>query len=156
MAYEAMNFDGLIGMDGFSDQLLQNHFKLYNGYVTRTNKAADGLKSMAEAGDTEELVSATVSFEKLHRWEPIFPWRDWRATRQADKPGQDFFHRGIQHWKKVIACQQLLQAQMCITILIQAGEVAGHPGHGRGFGTRKTPIAVGIGQLEATNQSLAP
>jgi len=38
---------------------------------------------LAEAGgDGEEMVSATVSFEKLHRWEPIFPWRDWRATHQ--------------------------------------------------------------------------
>ena len=36
----------------------------------------------AEAGDTEELVSATLSFEKLHRWESVFPWRDWRATHQ--------------------------------------------------------------------------
>jgi predicted amidohydrolase len=36
-----------------------------------------------EAGDTEELVSATLSFEKLHRWESIFPWRDWRATHQS-------------------------------------------------------------------------
>ena len=38
---------------------------------------------LAEAGDTEEMVTATVSFEKLHRWEPIFPWRDWRATHQS-------------------------------------------------------------------------
>ncbi len=37
----------------------------------------------AEAGDTEELVTATLSFEKLHRWENIFPWRDWRATHQS-------------------------------------------------------------------------
>ena len=37
----------------------------------------------AEAGDSEELVTATLSFEKLHRWEPIFPWRDWRATHQS-------------------------------------------------------------------------
>jgi predicted amidohydrolase len=37
---------------------------------------------LAQAGDTEEMVSATISFEKLHRWEPIFPWRDWRATHQ--------------------------------------------------------------------------
>jgi predicted amidohydrolase len=35
-----------------------------------------------EAGDTEEIVSATLSFEKLHRWEPIFPMREWRAGRQ--------------------------------------------------------------------------
>ena len=38
----------------------------------------------AEAGETEELVSATLSFEKLHRWESVFPWRDWRATRQSE------------------------------------------------------------------------
>jgi predicted amidohydrolase len=35
-----------------------------------------------EAGDTEELVSATLSFEKLHRWESVFPIRQWRAGRQ--------------------------------------------------------------------------
>jgi predicted amidohydrolase len=38
----------------------------------------------AEAGDTEELVSATLSFEKLHRWQPIFPMREWRAGRQLE------------------------------------------------------------------------
>jgi predicted amidohydrolase len=37
----------------------------------------------AEAGDGEELVSATLSFEKLHRWESVFPWRDWRASHQS-------------------------------------------------------------------------
>ena len=37
----------------------------------------------AEAGDSEELVTATLSFEKLHRWQSIFPWRDWRATHQS-------------------------------------------------------------------------
>ncbi len=37
----------------------------------------------AEAGDEEELVTATLSFEKLHRWETIFPWRDWRANHQS-------------------------------------------------------------------------
>jgi len=34
----------------------------------------------SEAG--EGLVSATLSFEKLHRWESVFPWREWRATHQ--------------------------------------------------------------------------
>ncbi len=36
------------------------------------------------AGPSEELISATVSFEKLHRWENIFPWRDWRAHRLSE------------------------------------------------------------------------
>jgi predicted amidohydrolase len=38
----------------------------------------------AEAGDTEEIVSATLSFERLHRWQSIFPMREWRAGRQLD------------------------------------------------------------------------
>ena len=36
-----------------------------------------------EAGDSEELVTATLSFEKLHRWESVFPWRSWRANHQS-------------------------------------------------------------------------
>jgi predicted amidohydrolase len=38
----------------------------------------------AEAGDGEEIVSATLSFERLHRWQSVFPMRDWRLGRQLD------------------------------------------------------------------------
>jgi len=38
----------------------------------------------AVADQNEQLISSTVSFEKLHRWESIFPWRDWRATRLSE------------------------------------------------------------------------
>ncbi len=38
----------------------------------------------AEGGDGEEIVSATLSFERLHRWQSIFPIRDWRLGRQLD------------------------------------------------------------------------
>ena len=44
MAYKAQNYDKLIGMLGLSDALLKNHFTLYNGYVTNTNKVAELLK----------------------------------------------------------------------------------------------------------------
>lgn len=46
MAYEAKDFSNLLGMEGFSDTLLNNHFTLYQGYVTNTNKALDILASM--------------------------------------------------------------------------------------------------------------
>jgi predicted amidohydrolase len=36
----------------------------------------------AEAGQSEEIVSATVSFTKLERWRSVFPWRDWRRGHQ--------------------------------------------------------------------------
>lgn len=49
MKYEAKNFDSLLGLDGFSDTMLKNHFTLYAGYVTNTNKLLEMLQS-AEAG----------------------------------------------------------------------------------------------------------
>ena len=41
MAYTAKDYGNLIGMEGFSDTLLNNHFTLYQGYVTNTNKLND-------------------------------------------------------------------------------------------------------------------
>lgn len=52
MPYEAKNYDSLLGLEGFSDTLLKNHFTLYQGYVTNTNKLSDILKEK-EAGTPE-------------------------------------------------------------------------------------------------------
>lgn len=38
----------------------------------------------ATAGDTEELISATVSMTRLARWDPVYPWREWHTTIQRD------------------------------------------------------------------------
>jgi len=46
MAYAAKDYKGLLGMKGFSDILLNNHFTLYQGYVTNTNKLMDTLSAM--------------------------------------------------------------------------------------------------------------
>jgi len=48
--YEAKNFDTLLGTPEFSDELLKNHFTLYQGYVTNTNKLADSLTLMVTEG----------------------------------------------------------------------------------------------------------
>ncbi len=50
MAYAAKDYKGLIGMKGFSDTLLNNHFTLYQGYVTNTNKLLDTLAAMLKDG----------------------------------------------------------------------------------------------------------
>jgi superoxide dismutase, Fe-Mn family len=44
--YEIKNFDHLLGTQGFSDQLLQNHFTLYQGYVKNTNTTLEKLASL--------------------------------------------------------------------------------------------------------------
>jgi Fe-Mn family superoxide dismutase len=50
MAYEAKDYSKLLGMEGFSDTLLNNHFTLYKGYVTNTNKVMDTLAAMLKDG----------------------------------------------------------------------------------------------------------
>ncbi|MCI2424610.1 superoxide dismutase [Candidatus Acetothermia bacterium] len=67
MAYTAKDYSKLIGMEGFSETLLKNHFTLYQGYVTNTNKVLDSLSTMLKEGKT-----GTTEFAELKRrlgWE---------------------------------------------------------------------------------------
>lgn len=50
MSYQAKDYSKLIGMQGFSEILLKNHFTLYQGYVTNTNKLIELLNSMLKEG----------------------------------------------------------------------------------------------------------
>jgi len=52
MAYTAKDYGRLIGMEGFGETLLKNHFTLYQGYVTNTNKVMDALGAMLKEGKT--------------------------------------------------------------------------------------------------------
>jgi Fe-Mn family superoxide dismutase len=67
MPYAAKDYGKLIGMSGFSETLLKNHFTLYQGYVTNTNKALDTLAQMLKDGKT-----GTPEYAELKRrlgWE---------------------------------------------------------------------------------------
>jgi Fe-Mn family superoxide dismutase len=52
MGYAAKDYSALIGMQGFSETLLKNHFTLYQGYVTNTNKLWDIMTAMLKEGKT--------------------------------------------------------------------------------------------------------
>ncbi len=52
MAYEAKDYNGILGMAGFSETLLKNHFTLYQGYVTNTNKVMAALEQLLKDGQT--------------------------------------------------------------------------------------------------------
>ncbi len=54
--YTAKDYSKLIGMEGFSETLLKNHFTLYQGYVTNTNKIIELLAQMLkeDRGSTPE------------------------------------------------------------------------------------------------------
>jgi Fe-Mn family superoxide dismutase len=67
MKYEAKNFENLLGLAGFSDNLLKNHFALYQGYVTNTNKLGEQLSAYLEEDKT-----ATPEYAEIKRrfgWE---------------------------------------------------------------------------------------
>jgi len=50
MQFEPKNFESLLGTKGFSERLLKNHFTLYEGYVTNTNKLIESLSALAKDG----------------------------------------------------------------------------------------------------------
>ena len=67
MAYTAKDYSALVGMPGFSETLLKNHFTLYQGYVTNTNKVLDLLGAMLNDGK-----AGTPEYAELKRrlgWE---------------------------------------------------------------------------------------
>lgn len=67
MPYAAKDYGSLIGMKGFSETLLKNHFTLYQGYVTNTNKVSDALGLLLKDGKT-----GTPEYAELKRrfgWE---------------------------------------------------------------------------------------
>ncbi len=67
MPYAAKDYGNLIGMAGFSETILKNHFTLYQGYVTNTNKLLDTLGAMLSEGKT-----ATPEYAEIKRrlgWE---------------------------------------------------------------------------------------
>ncbi len=74
MTYTAKDYSHLIGMEGFSEMLLNNHFTLYKGYVTNTNKIYELLSSKAKDATNPEYaeLKRRLGFEfngmRLHEY----------------------------------------------------------------------------------------
>ncbi len=66
--FEAKKYDHLLGMEGFSDAILTNHFGLYEGYVKNTN----ALLSLLDAKEV-----GTPEYSELQR---RFGW-EWNGMR---------------------------------------------------------------------------
>ncbi|MFC1926521.1 superoxide dismutase [Chloroflexota bacterium] len=92
MAYAAKDYGKLIGMEGFSETLLKNHFTLYQGYVSNTNKLLDTLAQMLKDGvvSTPEYaeLKRRMGFEfngmRLHE----YYFENLGATKPLDKSGK--------------------------------------------------------------------
>ena len=72
MEYEIKNFDNILEIQGFSNELLQNHFTLYQGYVNNFNKLNDILVSLEK-----ENKFGIPEYAELNR---RFGW-EWNGMR---------------------------------------------------------------------------
>ena len=66
MSYEAQNYEHLLGTPGFSDNLLNAHFKLYQGYVKNTNVAIEKLEA---ARGEDKLTPELAELKRRFGWE---------------------------------------------------------------------------------------
>ncbi len=62
MTYMAKDFSNLIGMEGFSETLVKNHFTLYQGYVNNTNKLQELLDSKPKDATNPEYAELKRRF----------------------------------------------------------------------------------------------
>ena len=89
MTYSPKEYDKLIGMDGFSEASLKNHFTLYQGYVTNTNKINGLLDAMEKDAANPEYaeLKRRFGFEfngmRLHE----YYFENLGGKAPLDKPG---------------------------------------------------------------------
>jgi len=65
MKYISNNYAHLFGMSGFSRQLLENHFTLYQGYVDHTNRLPEALSQI----DKNSQIPAFAELKRRLGWE---------------------------------------------------------------------------------------
>jgi len=90
--YKALDFTHLIGTPGFSDQILTDHFTLYEGYVKNTNTLLQATQKLAGEGKGAEPQFAEqrrrLSWEwngmRLHE---LYFGNMTRQRREAPKSG---------------------------------------------------------------------
>jgi Fe-Mn family superoxide dismutase len=106
MKYEAKNFEGLLGLKGFSDNALKTHFSLYQGYVNNTNKLLDELKSAALDSSQRAEMQRRFGWEfngmRLHEYYFESLSKEAEAldkkTALYEKIGSDFGN--FENWEK--------------------------------------------------------
>ncbi len=62
--YTPRSFAHLKGLKGISDAVLESHFKLYEGYVNRTNKLTESLSELTKPG---QALGANPAFAEMTR-----------------------------------------------------------------------------------------
>lgn len=120
MTYTAQNFDHLLGLKGFSDQLLQNHFKLYQGYVMNTNKFLEAFAAMEKEGKTSTPEYAELKrrfgweFNGMRLHELYFSNMTKKKTKMPENSAL---------YKKMV--ETFGSGQACETVFVETGKMRG-------------------------------
>ena len=100
MAYAARKFD-LKGLKGISDETLQLHFKLYEGYVKGTNALNAKIEKILEDGkvDAEEVPAYSELTRRLgfeYNGMVLHEYYFENLTRGSERPDGTFHARAVQ------------------------------------------------------------
>ncbi|MCX7927802.1 MAG: superoxide dismutase [Candidatus Omnitrophica bacterium] len=118
IVYQAKDFSYLKGTAGFSDTLLENHFKLYQGYVKNTNIILEQLNLLKKEGKDRAVDFAELKrrfgwefngmrlhelyFENIGANNPLDP-----KSELAKKIIEDF--TSLEQWKKDFVSTALMR-----------------------------------------------
>ncbi len=69
MSYAPRDYARLLGTPGFSETLLKNHFTLYQGYVTNTNRILDTLAAALREGSAAPPPPEHAELRRRLGWE---------------------------------------------------------------------------------------
>ena len=92
MPYAAKDYGRLVGIEGFSETLLKNHFTLYQGYVTNTNRLLDILGAMLSEGKT-----GTPEYAELKRRLAQY-LADPQTYPEVKEPAVDLIYLAAEDW----------------------------------------------------------
>jgi Fe-Mn family superoxide dismutase len=90
--YEPRKFNALLGMPGFSDKLLSDHFKLYEGYVSNVNAMLKRLEELRGAPEQPPLAFSEIKrrfgweFDGMRLHELYFENLGGRGEADQDAP----------------------------------------------------------------------
>ena len=108
--FAARDFTSLLGMAGFSEQLLKNHFELYQGYVKNANTILTDLEQLTRQDKLDSPAAAEMrrrfgwEYDSIRLHEFYFenltknPQPLDHGSRLSQRLDEDF--GGVENWKK--------------------------------------------------------
>lgn len=67
--YQTKEFPNIKGLKGLSDEQMEQHYKLYQGYVTNVNKLGDELRKVREKGELDTPEYAEMKRRQGWEWD---------------------------------------------------------------------------------------